>query len=362
MTVDFTSFKEDVAAALVANMDSVSWMANTGLEDVALHQLMAPARSLLSEGKRTRATLVLAGYSCAFSGAIPAAIHAGAAMELYQASALVHDDVVDDSDVRRGMPAAHKRFASDHAEAGWRGSATDFGTAAAIMLGDLLLSQSMVEFARTSEYVPAQVFTQASRIFHTMSAEVAYGQFLDVRAENMHTNSVDQAISTALSVINHKTVRYSIEAPLTIGAILGGADAELLHALGEIGTPLGEAFQLRDDDLGIFGDEATTGKPACGDIAEGKRTVLLALTLDAASSADAEWIEGICGNALTASDVIRVRSIVEETGARSAHEQMIAERELAANSAIAELSLHGARPAGVEMVEAIASALAARAS
>ena len=97
MTVDFTSFKEDVAAALVANMDSVSWMANTGLEDVALHQLMAPARSLLSEGKRTRATLVLAGYSCAFSGASPAAIHAGAAMELYQASALVHDDVVDRS-------------------------------------------------------------------------------------------------------------------------------------------------------------------------------------------------------------------------------------------------------------------------
>jgi polyprenyl synthetase len=164
-----------------------------------------------------------------------------------------------------------------------------------------------------------------------MTGEVAFGQYLDVRAGRVPDQ--DDPVRAAMNVIVHKSARYSVVYPLTIGARLGGADAALVRLLAGIGRPLGIAYQLRDDDLGVFGDAEVTGKPLCGDVAEGKRTVLLALTGRCASPADADWLRSRLGGAVTEEDAERIRDIVASSGARSRHEALIAVHQDEARSA-----------------------------
>jgi len=245
---------------------------------------------MLGGGKRLRAAFCW--WSWRAHGGDPASAEAdavvrvGAALELFQAAALFHDDVMDGSDTRRGKPAAHRRFAALHAENGWSGDPDRFGESAAILLGDLALVASEREFVRAVAPLPDARRTAAHAVFERMRTEVTVGQYLDLLAEVLpwgQDPAADEA--RAREVIVAKAARYSVEHPLLLGAVLAGADDAALAATSTYGLPLGEAFQLRDDLLGVFGDPATTGKPAGDDLREGKRTVLVARAMAHAHAA-----------------------------------------------------------------------------
>jgi geranylgeranyl diphosphate synthase type I len=247
----------------------------------------------------------------------PALLRAGAALELLHASALVHDDFMDDSDTRRGHPTTHVAFADLHRRSGWPGDAVQYGAAAAVLLGDLLLSWAD-EMMRGCG-LAADVVAEALRVFDTTRSEVVLGQFLDVSLQARGASDVDQA----MRVVRYKSAKYSVERPLHVGAVLAGGTPELVAALSAYGLPLGEAFQLRDDLLGVFGDPGVTGKPAGDDLSEGKRTVLVALTLQRCSPAEALALEGALGRELAPEEVTELQGVIERSGAAAEVEQRI---------------------------------------
>ena len=186
---------------------------------------------------------------------------------------------MDNSDTRRGAPSAHRRFETTHGERGWSGDATAFGDSSALLLGDLLLGWSDELFDAGTGMLASREHGLAGRAeFNRMRTEVTAGQYLDILEEaSWPTHPETEALSRAHRVIVYKSAKYSVEAPLAIGAALGGATPAQLAALREFGLPLGVAYQLRDDLLGVFGDPEVTGKPAGDDLREGKRTVLIAI-------------------------------------------------------------------------------------
>jgi len=236
---------------------------------------------MLAGGKRLRAAFCYWSWR-AHSGDpdspdADVVLRVGAALELFQAAALFHDDVMDDSDTRRGRPAAHRRFAARHTDARWSGDPGRFGESAAILLGDLALVASEREFVRAVGGCAAVRRARAHEVFDRMRTEVTVGQYLDLLAQALPWGEDPAADeSRAREVIVAKSARYSVEHPLLLGAVLAGADDAALAVTSSYGLPLGEAFQLRDDLLGVFGDPAATGKPAGDDLREGKRTVLVA--------------------------------------------------------------------------------------
>jgi geranylgeranyl diphosphate synthase type I len=284
-------------------------------------RLLAEARTSVSGGKRLRALFGWWGYA-AVAGPPAAAerdavARAGAALELLHASALAHDDLMDASDTRRGRPASHRLLADEHAAAGWRGDPEQYGAAGAILLGDLLLSWSDELLRRCG--LPWQQVAAALGVLDLTRSEVIAGQFLDVSVQARGHADVE----TAMTVLRYKSAKYSVERPLHVGAALAGGDDAALAALTAYGLPLGEAFQLRDDILGVFGDPVATGKPAGDDLVEGKRTVLVALALDAASASDAAELDGALGTPLSPASVDRLRSIIDGCGAREQVEEAI---------------------------------------
>jgi geranylgeranyl diphosphate synthase type I len=298
-------------------------------------RLLAEARAAVSGGKRFRGAFCYWGYRAVEQPSSPederALLRACAALELLHASALVHDDLMDASDTRRGRPATHRGFADRHAQEGWRGDPEQYGAAAAILLGDLLLAWSEELLRRCG--LPADRVNAATELFDLCRNEVITGQFLDVSVQARGHADVD----AAMTVLRYKSAKYSIERPLQIGAALAGASPALLDGLSGFGLPLGEAFQLRDDLLGVYGDTVTTGKPAGDDLVEGKRTVLVALALDAAPADEARRLDAALGTALDAHDLDRIRAIIEDSGARRQVEGVIGalvERSLAALGAI----------------------------
>lgn len=332
--------------------------------DPAVGELVGPARTLVTGGKRMRAVLGTIGYAvaCATLGesweeeswaahlADAPALRLGAALELYQASALIHDDYMDGAPTRRGAPSAHRRFAALHRDRAWGGEAAAFGASGAILLGDLLLSVAGEEMdeavtlrgARAGAGEPASMTTllAARRAFDAMTAEVAVGQYLDVRSQvlPLDTPSQDEAdLRRALTVVQHKSARYTVVHPLLIGAALGGLSAEhdAVEALRVMAEWIGVAFQLRDDELGVFGDPAVTGKPSGDDLREGKRTALVALTRARADEAGRTLIDGVLGRADVGGDEVEaVRTLMEDCGARAAHENLIAVHQEAGFAAL----------------------------
>jgi geranylgeranyl diphosphate synthase type I len=285
-------------------------------------RLLDEARLSVSGGKRFRAAFCYWGYQAVAPdrpGDEDALIRACAALELLHASALVHDDLMDASDTRRGRPATHRQFARDHQVAGWRGDPEQYGAAAAILLGDLLLSWADELLRRCG--LPLEQVSPALDVFDVCRSEVIAGQFLDVSVQARGRADVD----TAMTVLRYKSAKYSIERPLHIGAALAGAGPETMAGLTAFGLPLGEAFQLRDDLLGVFGDPAATGKPAGDDLIEGKRTVLVALALDAASGADAARLDASLGRSLDDAQVAELRDVIDSSGAHAQVEAVIGE-------------------------------------
>lgn len=313
-----------------------------------LGDVMTAAHELLDGGKRLRAAFCVAAWRAA-GGPSPQAdspvVAAGAALELFQAAALVHDDVMDGSLTRRGRPAVHRRFALLHEQQGWLGSPDRFGEAAAILLGDLLLVASSREMSAAARLVEASSAERALDVFDLMTAEVTVGQYLDVYAQTVPWSADGRADGDrANRVVRAKAARYSVEHPLVLGAALAGAGPPQLEALARFGLPIGEAFQLRDDVLGVFGDPAVTGKPAGDDLREGKRTMLVTVAMERADDGDRAVLRAGLGNAdLDAASLARMRAILVATGALAAVEARIEERREAGLAALRTAGL-GDRP------------------
>lgn len=303
----------------------------------SLHEIdphLAPVAEAIGEyvlagGKRFRPIFAYLGYLGA--GGLPneGVLQACSALELVHVCALIHDDLMDGSDSRRNLPSIHKRFEALHESAGYQGSQARFGASAAILLGDLALSWSdqLLNQAELSDQARARCLP----IFYSMREELMAGQYLDVLAGAIGKSDRERA----LKVATLKSGRYSIERPLHFGAALANSNPELDQIYSAFGLPLGQAFQLRDDLLGVFGDPAVTGKPAGDDIREGKRTVLIALTLERASTAEQAEINACLGDEhLSLAQVERVRAIIEKSGARHETEEIIAARFQDASLAI----------------------------
>jgi geranylgeranyl diphosphate synthase type I len=283
--------------------------------------LLEEGRRCVSGGKRFRAAFCWWGYRAVRPDVADedALLRACAALEMLHASALVHDDYMDASDTRRGRPATHSAFTAAHRSQSWRGDPEQYGASAAILLGDLLLAWSDELLRRCG--LPAERVGRALEVFDHCRTEVITGQFLDVSVQARGRADVD----TAMTVLRYKSAKYSIERPLHIGATLAGAGADAVRELSAYGLPLGEAFQLRDDLLGVYGDPAATGKPAGDDLSEGKRTVLVALALDGAPPADAHRLDAALGTPLDEAQVAELRRIIDASGAHAHVEKVIDE-------------------------------------
>ncbi|MGH3510447.1 MAG: polyprenyl synthetase family protein [Nocardioidaceae bacterium] len=276
-------------------------------------RLASAARAAVTGGKRFRASFCYWGYRAVREEPPdePALVRAAASLELLHASALVHDDFMDASDTRRGRPAVHREFEAVHRGYGWSGDPEQYGAAAAILLGDLLLSWAD-ERLRTCGLGQGRVL-DALGYFDTTRSEVIAGQFLDVSLQARGESDVEQS----MRVLRYKSAKYSIERPLHVGAALAGAPEPMFEALSGYGLPLGEAFQRRDDLLGVYGDPEVTGKPAGDDLTEGKRTVLVALALQGASERDAKQLREALGSPLSAVEVADLREIIDRSGAHA---------------------------------------------
>jgi geranylgeranyl diphosphate synthase type I len=279
---------------------------------------------LLDSGKRLRPLFAYFGFLGAGGTHSPEVIRACASLELLQACALIHDDLMDGSDTRRGKPAIHKHFEKLHALESAVGSSVGFGQAAAILLGDLALVYS--DLALHQSGIKSEFMSQLLAVHDEMRVELMAGQFLDVYEQTRSTHTVERA----LTIARYKSGKYTIERPLHFGAALATTDKTLLAEINthysSYGLPLGEAFQLRDDLLGVFGDPELTGKPAGDDLREGKRTVLVAMAQESMSSTDIKEFESLFGKQdLNASGIEKLRTIITDTGAPTHVENLITE-------------------------------------
>jgi geranylgeranyl diphosphate synthase type I len=316
---------------------------------------LAPMSEALTEfltgGKRLRPSFCFWGHLGAGGSDTDALVVAAASLELFQACAIIHDDVMDGSDTRRGRPAVHKRFTQLHQAQSWNGSPDAFGAGAAILLGDLCLAWSDEMLLSSGMTNPA-----ALAVFDQMRTELMGGQYLDL-LEQVRGNGT---VESALRVARYKSAKYTIVEPLHLGAALAGAGQDVLHACTAYGMPLGEAFQLRDDLLGVFGDPAVTGKPAGDDLREGKRTVLVAMALEQATPAQAERVRAHLGDpALDAAGVDLLREVLVDTGAVDRVEALISVRTRESVAALdgAPLTPEAAEVLGELAIEATARSL-----
>ena len=273
---------------------------------------------LLDSGKRLRPLFAYAGFLASGGSLDKPVVRAMASLELLQACALIHDDLMDGSDTRRGKPSIHRHFESRHVQDDLDGFAPHYGLSAAVLLGDLALVWSD-QMLNSAGLTTAQ-FTALLPYYNEMRVELMAGQFLDIHEQTQKTTSVDRSMKIA----RYKSGKYTIERPLHLGAAMASAPSEIFTALSAYGLPLGEAFQLRDDLLGVFGDPSVTGKPAGDDLREGKRTVLIAMTNDRQSEAQREIARKYFGKPdLDAQGVAVLREIIESSGARAELESTI---------------------------------------
>ena len=311
-----------------------------------------------SGGKRLRPAFCYWGWRGAGGAADDdGAVAACSALELLQASALVHDDLIDRSDTRRGLPSVHRRFEALHRERGWHGDGAQFGAASALLLGDLLLA--WCDELLWGGGLPPAAVRRAKPVFDLMRTEVMAGQYLDLlepATAGLPGTDRGGAIDRARTVVHYKAAKYTVERPLQIGGLLAGADPALTAAYAAFGLPLGEAFQLRDDLLGVFGDPAVTGKPAGDDLREGKRTLLVA---EASAAGDAGLLDELLGTPdLSDHEVGLLRAAIVRSGAPERIEQRIAALRCEALAALDDAPL--VEPEARRVLRRLAGAATAR--
>jgi geranylgeranyl diphosphate synthase, type I len=331
------AFRDAVSAEITAFLtEQSSVLDSMGPELVPVHLM---ASQMLCGGKRMRPAFCVWGYVAA--AGIPTdfdlkpLLAAAGSLDVLHVSALVHDDLMDSSDLRRGRPAAHRQFEALHANAGWLGDSAAFGKAGAILLGDLLVmwSAQMLHGAGVDQ----SALERTLPIVEAMRTEVTCGQYLDMVAQAHPLRqrapaigslrpTIELALDDASRVVEYKAARYTVQRPTQIGAALGGGNDELYFALGAYGSPLGRAFQFRDDLLGVFGDPQITGKPAGDDLREGKRTVLVAHAYAHANEAGQKLLLQRLGDPdLDEAGINELQQVISESGAREAVESMINE-------------------------------------
>jgi geranylgeranyl diphosphate synthase type I len=292
----------------------------------------ALAEFVLRGGKRLRPAFAYWGWRAvapAGDAADSEVLLLFAALELLHACALVHDDVIDASATRRGLPTVHRSFAERHRSSSWHGSSEQFGLSAAILIGDLSLVWADDIVAAVD--LSPDAHRRVRRVWSDIRTEVLGGQFLDIVAESSRAETV----ASAMNVNTYKTASYTVTRPLQLGAAAAADRPDVQAVFGRAGNDLGVAFQLRDDVLGVFGDPAVTGKPSGDDLRSGKRTVLLAEALeraDATDSAAATLLRSSIGSELTEEQVRELRQAIESVGALAAVESRI---ELLTSQALA---------------------------
>jgi geranylgeranyl diphosphate synthase type I len=237
--------------------------------------------------------------------------------------ALLHDDIIDDADSRRGQPTVHRHFEALHAHENWAGESRRFGEGAAILAGDLTYVMS--------DALMNGVNSEARAVWHDLRLEMNVGQYLDTLGSARR----ERRSEMAQLVCRYKSAKYTIERPLHIGALAADANrgSGLLTMLSAYGLPLGDAFQMRDDVLGAFGDSSVTGKPVGGDFLEGKPTPMLAHAYDNALPAQRTILDRVGTAPLTSDDIASIQTVVTEIGSRNFMEKKIVElRDEAINS------------------------------
>lgn len=326
---------EDLRSRVNAVLGQLLARHRRGLAEVdpASTDLVDNVAALVEGGKRLRPAFCYWGWRGAGGGsAAQAPVVAAAALEMFQVAALVHDDVIDNSDTRRGRPTIHRTFMRRHQEGRWHADPERFGMGVAVLAGDLCLSWSneLMGQAATNEVSP-RAWRDARSVYDMMSAQLMAGQYLDILEQAEALGTVDRA----LHVIRYKSAKYTIEHPLLIGGSLAGAEPAVLQTYSNFAVPLGEAFQLRDDLLGVFGDPGQTGKPSGDDLREGKRTVLVALAGTRCSATERERLERCLVDPDPGMDQINdVREILTTSGAVAQVERMIEDRVSEAHDAL----------------------------
>ena len=264
------------------------------------------ARLVLAGGKRLRPAFCFWGFVGA--GGDPQdelVIDAGAALELLHAFALFHDDVMDGSLTRRGEPTTNAKFESRHGAEKLAGESRRFGDGVAILVGDLAYVYS--------DQLMRNASAQAWTIWNELRIELNFGQYLDILGSAMNERRREKAER----ICRYKSGKYTIERPLHLGALLAAPTRgdQLLPVLSAYGLPLGDAFQMRDDVLGAFGDTAITGKPVGDDLREGKPTPLMAIATARASAAQLKELQRVGNQDLSSNDIARIQQVIRETGA-----------------------------------------------
>ncbi|MCV7172151.1 polyprenyl synthetase family protein [Mycobacterium manitobense] len=314
----FEVWRSDVRAAVLGAVTGfVTDRCTADLRATGVDIAPAVLADFVSDGKCLRSTFMYLGW---LSGAAPddAALRAAASFELLHTFALLQDDVMDDSPLRRGLPSAHVRFADWHRERGLAGSAERFGASAAVLLGDLCLVWA-AQMLRESG-LSATALARAWPRYDAMRTELAVGQFADL----VNDAGGRPTLEAVLDVARRKSGNYTVRRPLEIGGALAGCPEDTVTLLGRYGAAVGEAFQLRDDLLGIFGSPSVTGKPAGGDLSEHKATsVVMAAHHLADAAARRQLDELMAQRELSDTDIMRWRALIAATGAVQWIEQLI---------------------------------------
>jgi geranylgeranyl diphosphate synthase, type I len=287
----------------------------------------------VSGGKFIRSTFTYLGWLSG-AGDSEAALRAAASTELLHAFALIQDDVMDRSPVRRGRPAVHARLADWYSLQNVTGDARRFGESAALLLSDLCLvwAGQMLRDSGLSE----QALARGWPVYDTLRGELAIGQFADLFWDARHLPPVD----TVLEVSRRKSGNYTVRRPLELGAALAGCDEAVRGALGRYGGLVGEAFQLRDDLLGVYGRPSVTGKPNSGDLREHKATSVIALAAELAGPGQRDEFTRLLARPSPGEpELARLRELIAATGAPERAEQMIGVRVRAACAALSGAGL-----------------------
>jgi geranylgeranyl diphosphate synthase type I len=332
----------ELEAWLAAKRQEAGSLLGTGPGPAGMLELIdGVSRLMTGGGKRLRPALVYYTYRACGGASDAAVLPVALATELLHTYLLIHDDIMDHAEIRRGQPSAHVRFRDAHRARGFHGDAQDFGRSVAILLGDLAHTYAVELFNSGASSCDAQQALELTRCFSAMCQEVIGGQYLELLVAQRGAREETPQSDELLAILRLKSGLYTAERPIQLGALLAGASPELLAGLSRYGTAVGEAFQLQDDLLGMFGDAGTVGKPVGADLKEGKVTFLIHHALAPSSAATAEERE-LLRSALGDPDlddatVERVCRLLETTGARAAVHRMVEERLQAAREALAGL-------------------------
>lgn len=347
-TDDFDAWRRDVRRSVLADVhEFVAGRRAADLNRAGVDGAGDILVEFVSGGKCLRSTFMYLGWLCG-APASGAALWAAASLELLHAFALLQDDVMDDSDSRRGRPAVHVQLARWHRERGLSGSSRRFGESAAVLLGDLCLiwAEQMLRESGLED----RCLQLAWPRYDAMRTELALGQFGDLASDIRDLPPLE----AVLEVARRKSGNYTVRRPLEIGAAMAGCDPGTLSALSRYGVAVGEAFQLRDDVLGVLGSPSVTGKPSGGDLLERKATSVIVTAHQMADAATRrELRELLKGDDLDDTALERCRRLIVATGALRCIEDMISDRIAFARKALNDMTIDDSVRTGLANMAAV---------